>query len=179
MEMNELMYTPHWPNPEQRQQHKLEQESKCKKVLSALTVSCSNHCQQAARTAIRPQEPDGEGTYGTEVLPRTFSGYPFNVYFKNIQIGCTLLSIIAIAFLKYTRLYLLVVIKIFYNIFWNKGSGFFLETRDIGFFIKPKNIKNQRPFTTREYCLENYFYNNILAVKKSYFSIDRLINMIY
>jgi len=61
MEMNELMYTPHWPNPEQRQQHKLEQESKCKKVLSALTVSCSNHCQQAARTAIRPQEPDGEG----------------------------------------------------------------------------------------------------------------------
>jgi len=61
MEMNELMYTPHWPNPEQRQQHKLEQESKCKKVLSALTVSCSNHCQQAARTAIRPQEPNGGG----------------------------------------------------------------------------------------------------------------------
>jgi len=149
------------------------------------SVKCS-HCflQQSLSASSQNRNQTagtgwGGGTYGTEVLPRTFSGYPFNVYFKNIQNGCTLLSIIAFAFLKYTRLYLLVVIKIFYNIFWNKGSGFFLETRDIGFFIKPKNIKNQRPFTTREYCLENYFYNNILAVKKSYFSIDRLINMIY
>lgn len=61
MEMNELMYTPRWPNPEQ---HKLQQESKCKKVLSALTVSCSNHCQQAARTAIRPQEAEEDGLVG-------------------------------------------------------------------------------------------------------------------